>query len=288
MVRRSFDPLKAHSNRWVLTYADLCTLLLTFFVLLVSMSTIDTRRERKVLDSLVGSFGPMPGGRSITGRPRGTEAMERKPRAISGRTLDLQMLRELNVKNRLESETVQAEKDKTILQISGKILFQPGSTDLNPGIITYLTDIASYLKKNRQEIEIRGHTDLFEGIKDSDWTEESWNVSLKRAQAVYGFFEMHGIDVNRMSCHGYSYYRPVVDSREYPRLSEKNQRVEIVLGPNDSLPASPSRDNRNSSHIMNYKNFFFRLYPPEDSVSDLHEWEKPDIYDAFKAQDQEK
>ncbi|NLI81094.1 MAG: OmpA family protein [Deltaproteobacteria bacterium] len=279
MARKPSELLPAHSNGWVVTYTDLCTLLLTFFVLLVSMSTIDSRRERKVLDSLTGSFGPMPGGRSFAGSPRGTEAVERKPRSASGKSLNLQMFRDLNVKNHLEQEAVRSDKDRTILEISEKVLFQPGSTELNGEITTYLSEVAAHLKDGDDPIEIRGHTDLFEGIRDSGWSDQSWQLSLKRAQAVFAFFQAQGIDPKRMSCHGYSYYRPAVNSREFPLLSERNQRVEIVLGAGRILAASSLRTGRNSSRVMNYKNFFFRLFPPEDTTIEINDWEKPDIYD---------
>jgi chemotaxis protein MotB len=279
MGRRTFESEQPSTNRWLITYTDLCTLLLTFFVLLVSMSTIDNRRERKALDSLVGSFGPMPGGRSFAGRLKGPDASEKATSTPTGRALDLAMLRELNTKNRLEAEEVQGDKDKTIVRIRGKILFLPGSTQLNPEVLSYLNEVAAHFVNGTQEIEIRGHTDLFEGIHQPNWTEDSWGLSLKRAQAVYDYFQLRGVDVNRMTCHGYSYYRPLVNSREYPHQSESNQRVEIVLGPNDHLPEGLSRDARPGAHGFNYRNFFFRLFPREENSDPTYEWEKQDIYD---------
>ncbi len=279
MGRRTVEPEQPSTNRWVITYTDLCTLLLTFFVLLVSMSTIDNRRERKALDSLVGSFGPMPGGRSFAGRLKGPDASDKIAATPKGKTMDLAMLRELKTISRLEPNELQGDKDKTIFRIQGKILFLPGSTQLNPEIFKTLADIAAQLATTTRAIEIRGHTDLFEGIDRPNWPGDSWGVSLKRAQAVYDYFQVQGIDVKRMTCNGYSYYRPLVNSREYPHLSENNQRVEIVLGPGEHLPEASPRPSKIRAHGLNYRNFFFRLFPTEENPDSMYEWEKQDIYE---------
>lgn len=279
MGRRAIEPEQPSTNRWVITYTDLCTLLLTFFVLLVSMSTIDNRRERKALDSLVGSFGPMPGGRALAGRLKGPDGSNRTAAAPTGKTMDLAMLRELKIGSRHEPDESQWDKDKTILRIQGKVLFLPGSTELNPEIFQTLDEMAAQLAATAREIEIRGHTDLFEGINQPDWTGDSWRVSLKRAQAVYDYFQFRGIDVKRMTCNGYSYYRPLVNSREYPHLSDDNRRVEIVLGPGVHLPEAPPRQSRARAHGLNYRNFFFRLFPTDENPDAIYEWEKQDIYE---------
>lgn len=279
MGRKAIEPEQPSTNRWVITYTDLCTLLLTFFVLLVSMSTIDNRRERKALDSLVGSFGPMPGGRSLAGRLKGPDASDKPAATPKGRTMDLAMLRELKTSTRPEPSELLGDKDKTIYRIQGKILFLPGSTQLNPEMFKTLDDMAAQLVTKAREIEIRGHTDLFEGIDQPNWPEVSWGVSLKRAQAVYEYFQSRGIDVKHMTCNGYSYYRPLVNSREYPHLSEDNQRVEIVLGPGENLSEATPRPSRVGAHGLNYRNFFFRLFPTEENPDAIYEWEKQDIYE---------
>jgi chemotaxis protein MotB len=228
----------------------------------------------------------MPGGRSIAGRLKGSDAVEKQGTTGSGMSLDLQMLRDLNARNQLQAEQVQTERNRTVLQIDQKILFRPGSTELNPEALGYLTEIADYLKENRKEIEIRGHTDFFEGVNQSEWSEHSWRISLRRAQSIYSFFQLRGIDVNRMSCHGYSYYRPAVSSQEYPHLSDKNQRVEIVVGPNERLPAHLAQEGRTASRGINYKNFFFRLFPEKEKASVGTDGEKVDIYEWLKENSQ--
>ena len=60
-------------NAWMSTYTDLMILLLTFFVLLLSLSSIDKKRKRVALNSLVGAFGFKPGGQSILGKPKGLD-----------------------------------------------------------------------------------------------------------------------------------------------------------------------------------------------------------------------
>jgi chemotaxis protein MotB len=266
MRRRKQEPELSNPNRWIITYADLCTLLMTFFVLLVSMSSLDSHREKKALESLAGSLGALAGGRSTTGKPVEKQLPETTI-LPSGQALDLKMLREMSVNHNLEPEGVRKEKDRIVISIGQKLLFKSGSTELLPDISNYLVALAKHLSQSDKEIELRGHTDPYEGLNKPQWPEHSWELSAKRAQAVLEFLRERGIDVKRMSAHGFSYYRPLIDSREYPQLSEKNQRVEIVVGPNTSLPREGLRERRGGHPYFNYKNFFFRLYPmPENTL----------------------
>ena len=135
---------------------------------------------------------------------------------------------------------------------------------LNPNIIAYLTALSGHLAQTSEEIEIRGHSDTREGMDANDGSQRSWEISVKRAHSVYDFFSAHGIATERMSAHGYSYYRPLVDGLEFPQFRFKNMRVEILLGKNENRPASLEQQGPTPSHFFNYKNFFFRLFPVPD------------------------
>ncbi|RLB14628.1 MAG: flagellar motor protein MotB, partial [Deltaproteobacteria bacterium] len=60
-----------NTNSWLTTYTDLMILLLTFFVLLISISVVDANKQRVALNSLVGAFGFKPGGHSVIGVKKG-------------------------------------------------------------------------------------------------------------------------------------------------------------------------------------------------------------------------
>ncbi|MFP5211829.1 MAG: flagellar motor protein MotB [Acidobacteriota bacterium] len=241
MPRRKRPEEPRSPTNWLITYTDLCTLLLTFFVLLVSMSTVDKDRQKRAMGSLETSFGQMV---EITeGRP--VAAPDRMPRTLTARAV-----RELGVQCGLDPDRVRMEGGKMVIELDRKSLFKSGTTELAPKGVEFLAALADYLYRDPREIEIRGHTDLYETMGSPRWAEQSWDVSMRRANSVYGFFKDHGIEPRRMSSHGFGYNRPVVDSRLHIEAAERNQRVEIILNapPKMQRPAesSPGSGRQNS------------------------------------------
>ncbi|WP_448383053.1 OmpA/MotB family protein [Desulfosoma sp.] len=249
------------ADGWLTTYCDLCTLLLTFFVLLLSMSVLDNTRQKQALNSLVGAFGFLTGGRSAIGKPQGTDISEFEA-PMEKKSLNYDVLREVTMKNELHKEIEIIKKDETLtLVLNQKILFEPGSYELKPAARRYLSQLLPYLAGDSREIEIGGHTDHFEKIETPGWEKLSWTVSARRAMAVYRYLLSQGLDPKRMSAHGFGFHRPLVDGIQYPHLRERNQRVEIVLTYSRNLPASLLREEPQASPFFNYKNFFFRMFP---------------------------
>ncbi|MEJ5363750.1 MAG: flagellar motor protein MotB [Desulfosoma sp.] len=260
---------------WLTTYCDLCTLLLTFFVLLLSMSVIDNTRQRQALNSLVGAFGFLPGGRSAIGTPKGTDISEFEA-PMEKNNLNFDMLREVTMKNELDKDVDIIRKDESLtLVLNQKILFEAGSFELKPAARRYLSQLLPYLERDSREIEIGGHTDRFEKIETPGWEKLSWTISARRAMAVYRYLLSQGLDPKRVSVHGFSFYKPLVDGIQYPHLREKNQRVEIVLTYSRNLPATLLRDEPQASPFFNYKNFFFRLFPMPEKGREAHGAEGP-------------
>lgn len=252
------------ADGWLTTYCDLCTLLLTFFVLLLSMSVLDNTRQRQALNSLVGAFGFLPGGRTAIGTPTGMDISEFEA-PMEVKTLNFDILREVTMRNELDKEVEIIQKDEGLtLVLNQKILFEPGSFELKPSARRFLSQLVPYLTKDSREIEIGGHTDRFEKIETPAWEKLSWMISTKRATAVYQYLLSQGLEPHRVSAHGYGFHRPVVDGTQYPHLRERNQRVEIVLTYSRNLPASLLHEDPKPSPYFNYKNFFFRLFPMDE------------------------
>ncbi|MCE5244224.1 MAG: flagellar motor protein MotB [Syntrophobacteraceae bacterium] len=275
--------LPSTTQRWIVTYTDLCTLLLTFFVLLVSMSTVDSNRQKKALGALDGSFGESaPKTRSPSGMAQEDRGGSQ---GVAPGEKDYPALKSLSVENNLNADQVLVGKNKTMIRIDQKVLFRPGTTEISGDVQKYLAELSAYFSRTEDGIEIRGHTDIHEGMDHPNWSMRSWELSVRRAQAVYAFFLQKGIRAERMSAHGFSYLHPLVDSRGFPGLSEKNQRVEILLGSNHAVPSGLVPQNRQSNPFYNYKDFFFRLYSPhEEKDEDLQPWVKR-FYEAAEAQD---
>ncbi len=131
-----------------------------------------------------------------------------------------------------EVEVIEAGNKLKVIFVD-KILFNSGSAEINPKGKELLRVLAKSLKENKnQNIVVEGHTD---NVSLSEYLMKrfpsNWELSTARASAVAHFFqEEGGIDPQRLSACGYSFYRPVApnDTAEDRR---QNRRIEIVLGP---------------------------------------------------------
>jgi len=133
-----------------------------------------------------------------------------------------------------EVEVIEAENKLKVIFVD-KILFDSGSAEINPKGKELLRVLAKSLKEiKNQNIVIEGHTDNVSLTKYLiKRFPSNWELSTARASAVVHFFqEEGGIDPQRLSARGYSFYRPVApnDTEEGRR---QNRRIEIVLGPPD-------------------------------------------------------
>lgn len=262
MGRKSKEETKQNTNQWITTYTDLMTLLLTFFVLLLSMSVKDEIRTRKALNSLVGAFGLLPGGRSPLGKAKGTDIRDPSAPILPSKPIDFELLKELTTSNELNPDIqILKRKHKLVIRINQRVLFAPGSTELSPHIMDYLKMLAEYLRVSQSDIEISGHSDRYEDLRNPNWSEYSWKLSAQRAQLVHDFFLQQGIAAERLSAHGFSYFKPIVDSLLFPDLRYKNQRVEIMLGANSKVPTKLLGTKPKPKSHINYKDFLFRIRP---------------------------
>ncbi|MCX7822988.1 MAG: OmpA family protein [Syntrophobacterales bacterium] len=250
-------------NPWLITYADLFTLLLTFFVLIFSMAVIDVEREKEVLNSLIGAFKFLPEGRSLVG--------DREPENIPKPSIPMDKplsitegyLKQLAASGLFGSEVdILRKEDRVMVRVTDS-LFDEGSSKLLPSGERFLSTLGSYLKNDPQQIEIRGHTDRFEVLASPDSEAFSWKLSTERALTVYRLFISLGIEPQRMSAHGMSFFHPIVDGSQYPSFRHKNRRVEILLGDNPSIPANLYSLRSERRAIFQYKHFFFPLFEKE-------------------------
>ena len=133
-----------------------------------------------------------------------------------------------------EIEIVEID-DKLKVIFVDKILFDSGSVDINPRGKELLMIMAGSLKENKdQDIVVEGHTDnvpLSAALRKR--FPSNWELSTARAAAVARFFQQAGgIQPERLSARGYSFYRPVA-SNEIEEGRHQNRRIEIILGPYD-------------------------------------------------------
>ncbi len=219
---------EAGAPGWMVTFADLMTLLLTFFVLLLSMSTLDNQRVKLALGSLRGSTGVLDGG----GQPReGRKEIVQIPRVSQGDMKSL-MTRIERAKSehqdRASNDMIQiGHKDETvIMSIPDSLLFAPGQTDINPVAFPFLEDLSAVISETESTVEVIGHSD---NSGPSGYYQSNWEIGAARALAVLLYLQSEGnVEGHRLKASTHGEYLPKFENNtELGRA--KNRRVELVF-----------------------------------------------------------
>jgi chemotaxis protein MotB len=211
---------------WMTTYSDMVTLLLTFFVLLLSMAEMDKIKFEQAVISLRGAFGI-----TESKADKDPSSVMIIPRTVS---IPFEMLQ--RVYNQLEINIKKLELDRDIelvndrgamvLRVTEKILFDPGSNRLKNEAQPILRKVAQLVSPLPFELRIEGHTDDIPYIT-SDQT--NWDLSAYRAIAVLKFFAQNELlSLDRLSAVGYGEHRPIVPNNTVENRA-LNRRVEFVL-----------------------------------------------------------
>jgi len=219
---------------WLMTYADLVTLILVFFVLLFSLSKMETGNILDALKSFEITIGNETPKTSLfdiidTGSLRKRKKLDQ----LTG-------MREMDVFKEMKSfiskmslgESVNAEftEGKIVLRVEGSVLFRSGSADLLPQASQILSDIIQIIQNNPQyDVDIQGHTDN-RPISTPKFA-SNWELSAIRATTVLRYLIENGISGERLTATGFADLRPIA-SNYSPEGRRKNRRVEFVLKEN--------------------------------------------------------
>lgn len=246
---------KLDSNAWMSTYTDLMTLLLTFFVLLLSLSTLDKSRKLAAMSSLVGAFGFKPGGQAILGKEKGINVTTGTA-PITKEDVQFERVRNVTLKHELKSElTMSQQLERTIISIKDNVLFKHKSSVLVAEKEGFLSDLAEVLKDGNQMIELRGYCDPSEYVMEKDPNKESMFLSSKRAIAMFDFFVEKGIAPGDIVAHGFG--QNFLGTLKKGNESYMNRQVEIILDYREKVPYN-IRNRGSEKGYLDFKGFFFR------------------------------
>ncbi len=234
--------------RWLLTYADLITLLLATFIILFATATQSKAIVQEIKAQIRAVFGPIVGNTSILqssaansgehykvlpGEPEegGPGGIQKPTRAEgTGGEINAKELSKI-LQKQLGANKVQIRKEARGLVVSlltDKVLFDLGDIHIKKEMIPVLDQIGDFLQRNPQNrIAVEGHTDDLT-IHSAKFP-GNWELSALRATSVVKFFvTQRGLDPSRFSAAGYAEYQPLV-----PNISEANRRmnrrVDIVI-----------------------------------------------------------
>jgi chemotaxis protein MotB len=249
--RRSTDHPAEHADeRWLLTYADLITLLMALFMVLFSMSVVNKSKLANLQSSLHNAFSPhvIPGGQAIkrTGgdanttqvkpgsksSPQASQAAQAAAKAHQEdrelrklqREVDVEA-KKLGMANRVKTRIT--KRGLVIDILTDNLLFDSGAAQIKPAGIELLAHLAPLLRhQSSHAVHVEGHTDNIP-IKGSVYP-SNWELSTARASAVVRALIAMQMRPGRLTATGRAYLDPTMTNRT-PLGRARNRRVEIVL-----------------------------------------------------------
>lgn len=228
MSRRKKKGDDVNTNGWMDTYADTITLLLTFFILLYSISAVDSEKLKQLNQALKSSLK----GTTEVSEVKDIKDLEVKTKdPESGNTEYEDLAKKLNntiEKNGLTKVIKLRKEDRGIvLQLDETILFEPGKADLKENNKEVLETITTIINEHDNDVLIEGHTDNVP-MNNKEFA-SNWELSAARAlSAVTYFVHDKQIDPMRFSVKGYGEYKPLVPN-DTPENRAINRRIDILM-----------------------------------------------------------
>jgi chemotaxis protein MotB len=226
-------------NAWLITFGDLVMLLLTFFVLLLTMSSMDTKKLRETFSHFMGAPGvlELAGSRQITD----LHSFITKYGSADGQlVLDQDLIKRLltpsyksdkntekKIKDYYKKIDMTDDNRGIVFSFQEDILFAPGGATLKKEVFPFLDSIAETIESCPNEITIMGHTDNIP-IRSRLYG-SNWELSIYRGHSVLEYFlDKKGLSPSRFSVGGYGAHRPLHPNNT-PENRALNRRVEIIF-----------------------------------------------------------
>ena len=235
--RRSEEEEGGHENseRWLLTYSDMITLLLALFIIMYGMSTENQAKMQAMSQALSNAFNGSA-SEAGAGTGTGTGTGEGNGTATDLASLDpLQSIydqlngyiREENLENDMQLERTE---HSISIRLRDALLFEGNSSQLSQESLPTLEKVSSAIQKvygGVNHITITGNTaDL--GNRNAANERDSWQLSVDRAVKVLNELTAAGLMPDKMSIEGNSHYHPIADNSTKEGRA-KNRRVEITI-----------------------------------------------------------
>lgn len=262
---RTAKKCEAGAPTWIVTFADLMSLLLTFFVLLLSFSVMEVDKFKKIAGAMSDAFGLQTMDRKsgiieLDGSPAAGASKHVVPIPIPEMEITDQVGPDEKNADKGDEEPVAPVPDKaaekakqtfndlqtvmaheiasdvmdimragnvTVVRFPDKVSFPSGSGEFKDGFLPILTKFLSVLEESEGSILISGHTDDIP--ISTDQYRSNWDLSASRATSVAHYIlEYTDIDPGRITVQGFADSRPLVPNTNFDSRS-KNRRVEITI-----------------------------------------------------------
>ncbi len=220
----------AGAPAWMVTFADLMSLLLTFFVLLLSFSHTEVVKFRQAMGSIRNAFGLMSENESSQ-VPIGDDTVTEDLTNIGGHGLTPEQL-EQQLQAVLEEHGLEGRGEArqtmhgVVLQVEGDLMFDSGKAELSENSFAMLEGLARYIAQVEHHVDVVGHTDNVP-ISTSVFP-SNWELSAARAGQAVRYLVEHGVPAGRLRAIGQADTVPIAGN-ETPGGRAANRRVEFVF-----------------------------------------------------------
>ncbi len=219
--------------KWVTTFGDLMSLLLCFFVLLLSFSEMDRQKYKQVAGSMEKAFGvqrktkvlEQPKGIKMIAKDFDQESIATRLKELIGRQIEEEIDDRLSdLKEQIE---VESNGDEVIIRMMGESTFDSGKAQIREELKPLLMKIGASLADTEGDIIVAGHTDNIPVVRGP--FKSNLKLSIARAAEVAEYLLSHSkINPERLSTMGFGEYRPI-ESNSTVKGRQKNRRVEIII-----------------------------------------------------------
>jgi len=225
-----------HIPPWVITFADMVTLLMVFFILLFAIGTVEQEKWRQIKESLrealgadaVEELGTKQGLDVITQVDEQTVHAVDEVGAMVNREVEdiISEVEEFVFKNKLSGEVkVSSDERGAVITISDVVVFPPGSADMTPKGRKTLRQVFDVLNQFNYNVKVEGHTDNTP-IHTLRFP-SNWELSSSRASEVAHMLIDDGFPPERLSVEGFAEFRPKVPNTSAQNRAI-NRRIEVV------------------------------------------------------------
>jgi chemotaxis protein MotB len=229
-MRKKKPPEHVNHERWLVSYADFITLLFAFFVVMFSVSQVDSNKVGRFSESFSVAIGLPLGTRQGLGVLPGAKLLseegKQEPAPSEIEAVEI-ALRKHGRGSDLDKITIIRTGKEIVLRFSEAVTFASGDDRVKEPAVRAIRAIADELRDRRVNIRVEGHTDDIP-ISNARFR-SNWDLSTARASSVVAELLGPGrIPPPRLAAAGYGEFHPIAsnDSAESRAL---NRRVDVVV-----------------------------------------------------------
>lgn len=229
-MARLEEPEKPENHeRWLITYADMITLLMVFFIVLYASSIVDSNKFKSLASSLQQAFNvdvlegfdlettsadPAAAEALVSALKQDVESLQGELDALRGPGLSRGDI------------AVEVNREGILISIYGNLLFDSGKASINYEALDVLQHVARVIATKPYPIRVEGHTDNIP--IETQLYPSNWELSTARATAVVRYLIDSGISPLRVQAVGYGETRPLTENLNRDQRA-RNRRVDIQL-----------------------------------------------------------